>query len=172
MPSHRRISAEPLQLRIDKIIDICRKSGAQVRFSWSERRFTQTRTAGCPSRLWISERECRFCGATRTSRHCIHWPTGVSHCQHGLQKVRPFGDGYDFALCNRHLQRVQDDHVQYVRAFHSAHDQIVYVLYLDAGVPVVPGYHGSNQDANFLAEEANKIGQLSILPSGIATCPL
>jgi 3-methylcrotonyl-CoA carboxylase alpha subunit len=27
-----------------------------------------------------------------------------------------------------------------------------------AGVPVVPGYHGSNQDAGFLAEEAEKIG--------------
>ncbi len=27
-----------------------------------------------------------------------------------------------------------------------------------AGVPVVPGYHGSNQETNFLAEEAAKIG--------------
>ena len=27
-----------------------------------------------------------------------------------------------------------------------------------AGVPVVPGYHGANQDANFLADEAAKIG--------------
>ncbi len=28
----------------------------------------------------------------------------------------------------------------------------------DFGVPVVPGYHGSNQDAEFLAKEAEKIG--------------
>ena len=28
----------------------------------------------------------------------------------------------------------------------------------DAGVPVVPGYHGDNQDADFLATEAEKIG--------------
>lgn len=28
----------------------------------------------------------------------------------------------------------------------------------EAGVPVVPGYHGANQDADFLAEEAGKIG--------------
>ncbi|WP_103910344.1 acetyl/propionyl/methylcrotonyl-CoA carboxylase subunit alpha [Thalassococcus halodurans] len=27
-----------------------------------------------------------------------------------------------------------------------------------AGVPVVPGYHGDNQDANFLAKQANEIG--------------
>lgn len=31
-------------------------------------------------------------------------------------------------------------------------------LMSEAGVPVVPGYHGSNQDAKFLAEEAEKIG--------------
>ena len=28
----------------------------------------------------------------------------------------------------------------------------------DAGVPVVPGYHGDNQDATFLHEEARRIG--------------
>ena len=28
----------------------------------------------------------------------------------------------------------------------------------DAGVPVVPGYHGANQDAGFLAEQAEQIG--------------
>ncbi len=28
----------------------------------------------------------------------------------------------------------------------------------DAGVPVVPGYHGDNQDADFLAEQAQQIG--------------
>ena len=27
-----------------------------------------------------------------------------------------------------------------------------------ANVPVVPGYHEENQDANFLAEQAQKIG--------------
>lgn len=32
------------------------------------------------------------------------------------------------------------------------------VLMENAGVPVVPGYHGSNQDAAFLAAEAEKIG--------------
>ncbi|MEN8840646.1 MAG: acetyl/propionyl/methylcrotonyl-CoA carboxylase subunit alpha [Octadecabacter sp.] len=31
-------------------------------------------------------------------------------------------------------------------------------LMIKAGVPVVPGYHGSDQDAGFLAEEARKIG--------------
>ena len=31
-------------------------------------------------------------------------------------------------------------------------------LMSEAGVPVVPGYHGANQDAKFLAEEAEKIG--------------
>lgn len=31
-------------------------------------------------------------------------------------------------------------------------------LMQDAGVPVVPGYHGDNQDAGFLHEEARKIG--------------
>ncbi|MFK5977591.1 MAG: acetyl/propionyl/methylcrotonyl-CoA carboxylase subunit alpha [Rhizobiaceae bacterium] len=31
-------------------------------------------------------------------------------------------------------------------------------LMSEAGVPVVPGYHGSNQDAKFLANEAEKIG--------------
>ena len=31
-------------------------------------------------------------------------------------------------------------------------------LMIEAGVPVVPGYHGSNQDADFLAAEAEKIG--------------
>lgn len=31
-------------------------------------------------------------------------------------------------------------------------------LMSEAGVPVVPGYHGSNQDADFLAQEADKIG--------------
>lgn len=39
----------------------------------------------------------------------------------------------------------------------SLHDTI-YALSLDAGVPVVPGYHGSNQNTGLLAEEANKIG--------------
>ncbi|WP_291736574.1 biotin carboxylase N-terminal domain-containing protein, partial [Leisingera sp. F5] len=32
------------------------------------------------------------------------------------------------------------------------------VLMEEAGVPVVPGYHGANQDAKFLAGEAEKIG--------------
>ncbi len=32
------------------------------------------------------------------------------------------------------------------------------VLMEQAGVPVVPGYHGDNQDADFLAAEADKIG--------------
>ena len=31
-------------------------------------------------------------------------------------------------------------------------------LMIDAGVPVVPGYHGARQDADFLAAEAGKIG--------------
>ncbi|WP_338469233.1 Acetyl-/propionyl-coenzyme A carboxylase alpha chain [Roseobacter fucihabitans] len=31
-------------------------------------------------------------------------------------------------------------------------------LMLEAGVPVVPGYHGENQDPDFLADEADKIG--------------
>jgi len=31
-------------------------------------------------------------------------------------------------------------------------------LMIEAGVPVVPGYHGANQDAVFLASEADKIG--------------
>lgn len=31
-------------------------------------------------------------------------------------------------------------------------------LMVEAGVPVVPGYHGDNQDADFLAEEAARIG--------------
>ncbi|MFT5113178.1 MAG: 3-methylcrotonyl-CoA carboxylase alpha subunit [Parasphingorhabdus sp.] len=31
-------------------------------------------------------------------------------------------------------------------------------LMVEAGVPVVPGYHGSNQDDNFLAEQAQAIG--------------
>ena len=31
-------------------------------------------------------------------------------------------------------------------------------LMVDAGVPVVPGYHGGNQDPDFLAAEAEKIG--------------
>ena len=31
-------------------------------------------------------------------------------------------------------------------------------LMVEAGVPVVPGYHGDNQDAAFLAEEAKRIG--------------
>lgn len=31
-------------------------------------------------------------------------------------------------------------------------------LMIEAGVPVVPGYHGDNQDPNFLAKEADKIG--------------
>ena len=31
-------------------------------------------------------------------------------------------------------------------------------LMLEAGVPVVPGYHGGNQDPDFLAAEADKIG--------------
>lgn len=31
-------------------------------------------------------------------------------------------------------------------------------IMINAGVPVVPGYHGSNQDAAFLAEQAEKIG--------------
>ena len=32
------------------------------------------------------------------------------------------------------------------------------VLMVEAGVPVVPGYHGEEQDADFLAREADKIG--------------
>ena len=31
-------------------------------------------------------------------------------------------------------------------------------LMAEAGVPVVPGYHGDNQDGDFLAEQANRIG--------------
>ena len=31
-------------------------------------------------------------------------------------------------------------------------------LMTESGVPVVPGYHGANQDADFLADEADKIG--------------
>lgn len=31
----------------------------------------------------------------------------------------------------------------------------------NAGVPVVPGYHGTNQDPNFLLEQAKEIGALS-----------
>ncbi|MCH2095652.1 MAG: acetyl/propionyl/methylcrotonyl-CoA carboxylase subunit alpha [Rhodobacteraceae bacterium] len=31
-------------------------------------------------------------------------------------------------------------------------------LMVEAGVPVVPGYHGDSQDADFLAQEADKIG--------------
>lgn len=31
-------------------------------------------------------------------------------------------------------------------------------IMINANVPVVPGYHGSNQDASFLAEQAEKIG--------------
>lgn len=30
---------------------------------------------------------------------------------------------------------------------------------LDAGVPVVPGYHGTNQDPDFLLERAKEIGR-------------
>jgi 3-methylcrotonyl-CoA carboxylase alpha subunit len=29
-----------------------------------------------------------------------------------------------------------------------------------ANVPVVPGYHGTNQDVEFLKEQADKIGQV------------
>lgn len=36
-------------------------------------------------------------------------------------------------------------------------DQAKYLME-EAGVPVVPGYHGANQDAAFLADEAEKIG--------------
>lgn len=32
------------------------------------------------------------------------------------------------------------------------------ILVQDAGVPCVPGYHGTNQDPDFLFEEAQKIG--------------
>ena len=32
-----------------------------------------------------------------------------------------------------------------------------------AGVPVVPGYHGKNQDPDFLLEEAKKIGMFSFM---------
>ena len=31
-----------------------------------------------------------------------------------------------------------------------------------AGVPCVPGYHGNNQDPQFLFSEAEKIGQSSL----------
>lgn len=31
-------------------------------------------------------------------------------------------------------------------------------IMIDAGVPCIPGYHGSNQDSSFLAEQADKIG--------------
>ena len=125
--------------------------------AFSLRDYLQSCIAGCPSRLRIFERECRFCGAARRGRHRIHRPTGLSHCQHGLQKVCSFHNKYDDSLHNPHPQRVQDDHVQYVHIHDTVYDRI-YVLPLDAGVPVVPGYHGSNQDADFLAEEANKIG--------------
>ena len=30
-----------------------------------------------------------------------------------------------------------------------------------AGVPVVPGYHGTNQDPEFLKQEASRIGTLT-----------
>jgi len=36
----------------------------------------------------------------------------------------------------------------------------------NAGVPVVPGYHGENQDPQFLKQEAEKIGFDSILDYG------
>lgn len=37
------------------------------------------------------------------------------------------------------------------------------ILLLDAGVPVVPGYHGANQDPDFLSQQAVEIGRYAFL---------
>lgn len=49
-----------LQLRMDKIIDVCKRSGAQVRNSYLTIASTQpdaldTINSGCSPRLWIPE---------------------------------------------------------------------------------------------------------------------
>ena len=38
---------------------------------------------------------------------------------------------------------------------------LIYVI--AAGVPVVPGYHGSNQDPDFLKSKASEIGQSFVM---------
>ena len=53
-----------------------------------------------------------------------------------------------------------------VRSSYKLTTRHILIVSQDAGVPVVPGYHGSNQDPDFLLEQAQKIGQYAPVLSG------
>ena len=100
---------------------------------------------GSTSRIWLPERECSFRGTTCTRRHHVHWAASERHRKHGLEEVRHLSLRYRGSV----LTLVASESKNIMSA---------------AGVPVVPGYHGTNQDASFLQQEAEQIGSSFILP--------
>lgn len=60
----------------------------------------------------------------------------------------------------RVIQRVQEHHVGYVMWYRVPERRRSCFPDVAAGVPVVPGYHGTNQDPDFLQQEASRIGKL------------
>ncbi|KAI9287858.1 carbamoyl-phosphate synthase L chain, ATP binding domain-containing protein [Umbelopsis sp. AD052] len=81
--------------------------------------------------------------------------------QSGAQAIHP---GYGFLSENADFaDRVQRENLVFIGPPGSAmrsmgsKSESKYIME-DAGVPVVPGYHGENQDPKFLMEQAEKIG--------------
>jgi len=73
---------------MDKIIDVCRKSGAQVCPHLAPLTLADRVPTGRSSRLRFSERKRRLCRTTRASGDRVHRATCFCHREHGLQEVR------------------------------------------------------------------------------------
>ena len=85
---------------------------------------------------------------------------GVAH-KTGSQAIHP---GYGFLSENAGFVKVlEENNIQFVGPPASAIDKMgskseSKFIMDNANVPIVKGYHGDNQDPNFLLEEARKIG--------------
>ncbi len=76
------------------------------------------------------------------------------------RSVSPGVDIYCAFADGRAIQRVQEHHVGYVVWYLVRETRRSGIANVAAGVPVVPGYHGTNQDPGFLQQEASRIGKL------------
>lgn len=111
---------------------------------------------GYTPRLWFPLRECWFCSTLWDWRAHIYWSPSISHQRHGWQKVLLSNiliTVIYFYIVRLSWYRIHNFTLD-IEIISSASKRIMGA----AGVPLVPGYHGDNQDINFLKLEAEKIG--------------
>ncbi|KAG5456747.1 MAG: hypothetical protein BJ554DRAFT_3417 [Olpidium bornovanus] len=143
----RRRSVPPGSRRVGGKLPAHRQNHRRGKAEWC---------TGDSSRVWIFVRKPDVCEQAGGGRHNVHRPAGVCHRGHGIKEVgRRFGQFQYERLYASEEGLPSPSDLETRRPSWPSESKRVMIA---AGVPCVPGYHGTNQDPCFLKAEADKIG--------------